>query len=463
MSKRTPLWAIPALNKISKDSYEPNEAMTLPEEDLYAELKRREAENVFPIHVFPPELTPWINFLLVGFRAEASFVGTALLQAGSVAIGSGLRARMSTMTEKLSIYSALVGYTSSGKSVVIDNMFEPIKEIQTKLDQENEELEKQRENHEDFSKKALIVEDTTFGSFVDLLAQNPKGVNKVYDELSTFFDDMERFKTINAGEDKFWLKAWNSKADHKQSRKGKVMVNVPRETFFCNIFGGTQPIFLKLFFQKNRYESGFSSRFLFALQPKYEIMEIDPYLEFPEQAFDIYRKMIHVMYDTYKVPKHGWRPEEAYFTKQAIDVYQIWSKKHLTKVKAEKDDIVMNAKAGIYGKMKQYVVRFAGILKVMYKSCEDADYCRFEKIEPEYVRLACELADYYMDANYTAYEIVYKNLIVPPEIIEFVGACKSQNWNISKVAEAYGHDRKTIRARMTSYSKQYPHLFHSKS
>jgi hypothetical protein len=462
MGKKVALWSLPNLNKVPKDSHEPNEAMTLPEEDLYAELKRRESENVFPIDVFPPQLTPWLNFLLVGFRAEPSFVGTALLQAGSVAIGSGLRCRMSTMTEKLSIYSALVGYTSSGKSVVIDNMFEPIKEIQNRLDEENEELERSREGHEDFSKKAIITEDTTFGSFVDMLSQNPKGVSKVYDELSTFFDDMERFKSVNAGEDKFWLKAWNSRADHKQSRKGKISVNIPRETFFCNIFGGTQPIFLKLFFEKTRYESGFSSRFIFALQPKYEIMEIDPYLEFPTEAYDLYRKMIQSMYDTYKVVKHGWKPEEVYFTKQAIDVYQIWSKRHLAKVKAEKDDMVKNAKAGIYGKMKQYVVRFAGILKVMYKSCEDADYCRFEKIEPEYVRLACKLADYYMDANYTAYEIVYKNLIVPPEIVEFVGACKAHNWNITKVAEAYGHTRVTIRSRMRSYSKEYPHLFFSK-
>lgn len=463
MGRISKLWEFPQINKIEQQRHDPNEAMTLPEEDLYAELKRRESENVFPIDVFPPELTPWLNFLLVGFRAEPSFVGTALLQAGSVAIGSGLRSRMSTMTEKLSIYSALVGYTSSGKSVVIDNMFEPIKEIQNHLDAENAEAENSREGHEDFSKKSIITEDTTFGSFVDLLAQNPKGVNKVYDELSTFFDDMERFKTINAGEDKFWLKAWNSNADHKQTRKGKMSLNIPRETFFCNIFGGTQPIFLKLFFQKNRYESGFSSRFLFALQPKYEIMEIDPYLEFPEQAFDVYRKMIQVMYDTYKPIMHGHQPLEAYFTKQAIDVYQIWSKKHLKAVKAEKDEMVMNAKAGIYGKMKQYVVRFAGILKVMYKTCDNPDFCLFEKIEPDYVRLACRLADYYMDANFTAYEMVYKNLIVPPEIIEFVGACKAHNWNISRIADAYGHTRATIRSRINSYSKLYPHLFHSRS
>jgi hypothetical protein len=466
MAQRIKLWEIPSIQKLGKEKERLSAAMLLPEEDLMGELKRRQGEekNKFPMHIFPPSIHPWLSFLLLGMKAEPSFVGTALMQACSVGIGSGLRSRMSTMTEKLSIYSALVGYTSSGKSVVIDNMMEPIKEKQRELDKQNEEAKYDRDKGSmDFMKKAVITEDTTYGAFVELLMQNPKGVSKVYDELSTFFDDMERFKTVNAGEDKFWLKAWNSNAEHRQSRKTKGDMMIPRETFFCNIFGGTQPIFLKLFFQKNRYESGFSSRFLFALQPVYEIMEIDPFLEFPTDAYNIYRNMIHVMYETYRPGEHGAEPDVARFEKRGIEVFQIWSQKHLKAIRGEKDEMVKNAKAGIYGKMKQYVVRFACLLKAMYQSLDNPEFSKFQVIEMDYVRWACRLADYYIVANYTAYQMVNKNLIVPPEIIEFVGACKAHSWNISKVAEAYNHDRKTIRARINSYSKIYPHLFFSKS
>jgi hypothetical protein len=462
MGKKVALWSVANLNKLPKDSHEPNEAMTLPEEDLLAEIKRRESENVFPIDVFPSELNPWINHFLVGFRAEPGWVGTALMQACSVAIGSGFRVRMGTMVEKTVMYSVLAGGTSSGKSVVIDNMLEPIKEIQRELDKQNEEAERLSENTDSIMKKAIIVEDTTFGSFIDLLSQNPKGVSKVYDELSTFFDDMERFKTINQGEEKFWLKAWNSSQDHKQDRKAKKMLVIPRETFFSNIFGGIQPTYLNLFFQKNRYENGFSARFLFSIQPKYKIMRVDPYLQFPKEAYAIFQNMLRVMHSTYMPIMHGEQPKEAYFTRRAIDVFQAWDNKHFDEVNNEKDMIVMEAKAGIYGKMKQYVVRFSGILKVMYKTCEDPNFCQFEKIEDDYVRLACKLADYYAESAFTAYEIVNKNLLVPPEIIEFVGVCKLHHWNRTKIADAYGHTRKTIGTRIRQYSKEYPHLFMSK-
>ena len=440
---------------------DPNPAMTLPDEVLKDELKRRQL-GVFPSDVFPVELSPWLNYLLVDFKVEPSWVGLSLLAAASTAIGSGLRGQMGSFSEKLSIYGVLVGMTSSGKSVSVDHMFMPIKEIQKELDLENREAENQKmeDGSINYQKKGIITEDTTFGSFVELLLQNPKGVSKVYDELSTFFDDMERFKTVNAGEDKFWLKVWNSRADHRISRKGKAEMIIPEETLFCNIFGGTQPAFLRHFYIKTRFESGFSSRFLFAIQDKYEILSIDPDIQMPENAYQVYREMIHTLYETYRPNRHGDQPKAAKFTKEATEIYRVWQNKWHRKLKDINNDVEKDAKAGIFGKMKQYVIRFATILKAMDSAIPPVVFSpEFREIEGRYVTSATRLADYFIDSGYDAYDRVNKQTLIPPEVMQFLAILKAQNYNITKTADAYGTYPKKVRQLIQKCHKEYPNYF----
>lgn len=384
-----------------------------------------------------------------------------MLAAASTAIGSGLRGCVGSFQEKLSIYGVIAGRTSSGKSVSSDLMFMPIREIQRELDQENREAENTKldDGSVNYKKLAIVTEDTTFGSFVELLFQNPKGVSKVYDELSTFFDDMERFKTVNAGEDKFWLKAWNSKAEHRISRKGKPDMIIPEETLFCNIFGSIQPAFLKLFFIKNRFESGFSSRFLFTIQQDYEILDIDPEIQFPREAYGIYASMIHELYRAFKPLNHGQQFKVANFTKQGTTIYKIWQSKHISKLRAIKDETEKDARAGIYGKMKQYVIRFATILQAMEQAVPFCFSAEFDTIKPRHVENACRLGDYFIESGYDVFERVNKSTSIPPEVMEFLATLKLHNFNISKVADVYKCDRKKIRKLMRDYHREYPNYF----
>lgn len=439
---------------------EPSPAMLLPDEQLEDEMKRRQM-GAFPSDVFPIELMPWLNHLLVSFKVEPSWVGLSLLAATSTAIGSGLRGAVGSFQEKLAIYGVLVGMTSSGKSVSVDHMFMPIREIQKELDQENREAENTKldDGSINYKKLAIVTEDTTFGSFVELLFQNPKGVSKVYDELSTFFDDMERFKTVNAGEDKFWLKVWNSKAEHRISRKGKPDMIIPEETLFCNIFGGTQPAFLKHFYIKTRYESGFSSRFLFAIQDKYEILDIDPEIEFPREAYNTYASMIHELYRAYKPLNHGAQFKVARFTKESTAIYKVWQDGHIKKLRGIKNETEKDARAGIYGKMKQYVIRFATLLQAMEQAVPYCFSAEFDKINARHVRNACRLADYFMESGYDAFERVNKSTIIPPEVMEFLATLKANNFNFTKTADIYKCSRTKIRRLVAQYHKDYPTYF----
>lgn len=489
------------LPKAKVDYHKPTYAMTLPEEDLQAEIQRRQGRKEFPMDVFPEAIRPYLNYLLVDCGAYPGHVGLTLMCAASTAIGSGLRGRMATMEEKVVLYGVIVGGTSSGKSVAFSNLYKPIREIQKTLDKHNAAIENGRvdnddpihidnlsdiavapdghltnsptggrgakgpkrdwQDYEEHSKRAIMTEDTTLGSFMELLQQNPKGVSKVYDELSTFFDDMEKFQ-VNKGEDKFWIKIWNSNTDHRISRKGKADVIIPAETLFANIYGGTQPAFLKLFFQKNRYESGFSSRFLFSMPPKYEIMDVDPFLDFPQAAYEPYAKLMHCLHDTYSVLLHGTQPPVAVFSRASTEVFQAWNKKKLADVNNIADEGTKNAKAGVYGKMKQYIIRFATILKAMHMAATETWYkMDFKTIEPEYVTMACRIADYFYDQNFLAYEMVYQSSVVPSDVMEFYGVYKRFQFNQTDLANHYGVSRNTIRTRLKKFLKEYPKLFGS--
>lgn len=486
-------------------SYPPTAAMTLPDDNLISELMRRQGRKEFPVDVFPDVVRPFLNYLLVDCGAYPGHVGLTLLCAASTAIGSGLRGLMGTMEEKVAIYGVIVGGTSSGKSVAFSNLYKPIREIQKKLDAQNAAIEGGRVDSDDpihtenlsdiavapdghlttaagggrghkktypngsggwpeqqeHSKLSIITEDTTFGSFVELLHQNPKGVSKVYDELSTFFDDMEKFM-VNKGEDKFWLKIWNSNTDHRISRKSKADQIIPPETLFANIYGGTQPAFLKLFYTKNRYESGFSSRFLFSMPAQYTIMDVDPFMGFPVKAYEPYRDLLHSLYTSYKPIMHGQQPQVAAFTRASTEVFQAWNKKKLYDVNNIQDEGTKNAKAGIYGKMKQYIIRFSTILKAMHMAARGEWYAmEFATIEPEYVTMACRIADYFYDQNFVAYELVYQQNIVPADVMEFYGNYKRLNYNQAHLADLYGKSRNTIRDRLKKYLREYPRLFGS--
>ncbi len=449
------------------------DAITLSDDDLLEEIVKRQVNNPFPMDVFPSKIHDWIQFLTVTIQLEPCFVGLSMLEAASIGIGSALRGKMGIMVEKVSLFGCLVGYTSSGKSFALDMCMKPITKYQKLLDKENDEdplddtpvdaegYKEQKYKEYVDETKALYVKDATFDAFIQLMSNNPKGVTRYYDEFYSYFGDIERLK-VNAGDITFWTEKWNSNAEHRVKRKSKKTFQIPSNTLFCNLFGGTQPDFLKYFFTKGKLEQGFSWRFLYAIQPKYNIAEVDPYMEFPDEAYKHYEQMIDKMFERFKVYKHGAEPTVIALDKAGVDYYEVWRKRARAKVDACQDVMVKNARAGIYGKMKQYVIRFATILKVMHECCEYGEP-RLNKIEAHYVLWATKIADYFLESNFLAYQIVYENIVVPPDVKRLAMVLKKNHWNQTKTADELNISRMTLSRYVSKYSKAYPTVFESKN
>jgi DNA-binding protein Fis len=450
------------------------DAVTLSDKDLLSELVERQVGNPFPMDVFPDAFHDYIQFLTGDIELEPCFVGLSMIQAVSIAIGSGLRGQMGLMVEKPCVYGCLVGYTSSGKSFALDMCMKPIAKHQKMLDAINEEepmdtigeFEKDKEGGRHYREhvdetKALFVKDATFDAFIQLLTNNPKGVTRYYDEFYSYFVDIERLK-VNAGDITFWTEKWNSQADHRVKRKSKKAFFIPSETLFCNIFGGTQPDFLKYFFSKGKLEQGFSWRFLYAIQPKYNIAEVSAFLDFPDEAYAKYESTIDKVFDRFKVFTHGRMAEVIKFDKAGKDIYEAWRKAARAKVDMCDDVIIKNARAGIYGKMKQYVIRFATILQVMHE-CSYVHEPNIFRIDAIYVQMAVRLANYFIESNFLAYQIVYENLVVPPEVKRLAMVLKKHYWNRTTAAKELEVNRGTLIRYINKYSRQYPTVFETKN
>lgn len=101
-------------------------------DDMLEEIKQREkTANPFPLEVFHPNIKPFIDMIHEHYDIPRSFIGLSMLTAYSTAIGNGYylsNKKLGAMP--LTIWASLVGMSSSGKSVIMKQIFDPLAEIQ---------------------------------------------------------------------------------------------------------------------------------------------------------------------------------------------------------------------------------------------------------------------------------------------------------------------------------------------
>ncbi len=469
-------------NKKTNDSH--SLASTLTDESLLEEMKKREEDSVsrFPLEVFPSYLKPLIANFLEDKEIEPCFIGTTMLAAMSTAIGSGLKVQFGTFREKVNIYTCLVGYTSSGKSLVSDPFFRPLKEIEKANERAKEEAQRnamEDENDKDEWKPidksgTLMVSGTTTAALVDLLAQNPRGFCADFDEFVSWFQDMKRIKT-NADAVSVFTQFWNSSYDHRVDRKRERFL-IPAETLFITMFGGTQPDLLHNFFDDKKAEQGFTQRFLFAFQRVYTVAEPDIFAIEREDLYNTWNDLIHKTYKTYNVYSHGTNGTLFRVERVGLKVYDEWRKEARKWADNGVNASDRSTRMGIYGKLKQYCVRFAGILHAMnlfenpnYRINKDIPISEWQGIGTSIpdnhiipsgtVRKATMLCTYFLHSNYFAHQYTSNVSQIPPEIIEFAATLKALKYNQKAVAMALGKSRPTIKKWIVKYQKMYPQLF----
>lgn len=418
-----------------------------PTDALRSELAQREAtENIFPLEIFHPMMRPLINAVVENYDIDRGFIGLGLLTSFSTAIGTSFC--VSTNGKKpiyLSVWGCMVGMTSSGKSLNLDLTFSPHFVQQTLYDiewQEKTEGMSEGQIRESHMPTVLFM-DAYIPTLVRwILPDNPKGVCKIQDELLEWINGMNpNAKNGKEGTDEqFWLKVWNCAAAYIM-RSGKQKTTLPRP--FVNVFGGTQFEMLPQFFSKNRDVTGFIFRLLFAIDPRHTIVSPNPFFTMPREFEKPYEDMIKLLHDKFEVTNANDAPNMCILGKDTAQVYHNWVTQNVKRINRIDDNREKNIQAGIFGKIKEYALRFTAILYITDKcfnalaKSDTPDYFEIgltpeNHVPVDYMHRALMACEYFYKSAGTAYKIAKEHEQAPAEWLTFA-ALFNRGYSFTKI------------------------------
>jgi Protein of unknown function (DUF3987) len=388
-----------------------------PETSLLA--TRRMPAPRLPLDVFGPFWGDWIAASGEEKGAPADYIAAGLLSAASVLLGnSRWGSPWPGWKEPPVLWSALVGNPSSGKSPALDAVGELLRRLEV---ERNADLDERRRLHEADKQSAkerrvlweqrvkaavkdggvapplpadaevtdlpqrrrLMTTDPTTEKLVRLVAENPRGLILMRDELAGWIGGMDRYN--GAGSDRAcWLEAYGGRPFFPDRVKDTTPIQVPHLT--VAITGGIQPDRLANMVLRGD-DDGLAARFLYVfpepLRPERPGRHADH-----ETAMAAFRRLLTLEMVIAEMPK----PLVLKMDSAAATVLQEW--------REEAADLEDGA-AGLFlswlGKLSGLAVRLALVVEHLWWAGEHAHRRPPEAISERATTAAVALlADYAM-------------------------------------------------------------------
>lgn len=434
-------------------------------------LRRDLTTNRFPLEVFHPSLKPFLNALCHEYDIPASYAGASILSGLSSAIGTSYVVSTNGVDfVPLPVWVVLVGLSSGGKSMMQNFAFQPHQAIQQIFDKEweaktghlgNEKREKERY-------ECLLFRDAHVSTLIrTILRDNPKGVVKFTDEIIEVINGMAQYGKKEGIDEQFMLSTWSC-LPFQAARSGKTIINLPRP--FVNFIGGTQKSVLPKFLANNRDGSGFAFRFLFALPDEERIALPNPEFAMPANFRQPYLDCINRLYFGLPVTDSYQTPKVCQLSPEAVRQYVQWYRAKADVLNRITDPEDKATFASIYGKVKEYALRFAGVLclhdRAMENSHNDgfqAGFLEHETIGFDLMDRAIKLADYFFISAIDTYRIVDTRRTAPQEVL-ICAAMLRNGRSLSDIAEVLHKDRKykmRVHRELKVWIKRYPRVFNA--
>ena len=268
----------------------------------------------FPSDALIQPIREYVDRASFGAGVTFAHVAVPLLSIASGVVGTARRIQASrSWIEPLSIWSALVGFSGTGKTPGIGVAKRALTEIERNRKAKISELEREHETRAETAKAThkkwlkdveeataaglppppmppeaskigpfviprIYVTDSTIERIAVLLEARPAGLQVIADELAGLFANMSRY---SSGSDReFWLDAWNGRS-YTVERMGRPAVTL--DHLLVGITGGLQPDKLVRVFEGD--DDGMYACICFAWpsEPEYrplsnEVSEIEPEL-----------------------------------------------------------------------------------------------------------------------------------------------------------------------------------------
>lgn len=454
----------PDINEFAKK----HNLSTSSDHELEDELERRKIKKQFPLDVFHDNIKPYIQNLVDKYDLPRSYVGLSMLSAYSSAIGSAYHLSINKLGDiYFPVWACLEGISSQGKSLVMNQVFKPLFAIQEEI--EEDWFDKIEDKTDDairqMPSKQLIYSETHIPTLIkDVMPSNPKGILQDADEILAWINGMNQLSSgkKEGTDEQFWMKSWNCKS-HRKRLSGNQLFVIKRP--FLNVFGGAQPSVMWKLFKNDRATTGFIFRLLFAVPEETKIAEPSLLFDMPAEMEKLHSNSLRSLYNDLPMDDDE-ESRPMYVDPKALNVYNDWSSSKIKEINCMKDILEKEIHAGIMGKVKEYCLRFSGILHLADKSYETMNYTRSELVSVETMERAIKLAEYFYDAAINISERVNEKVIASPDVIRFASYIKA-GFSFQRIGDLeWPRDSEAARRMKASrlvkkYIKEFPKVFNA--
>jgi len=392
---------------------------------------------IFPADKFPFTIHNLTEESQKSLGYYPDHLGTAVLFAASVAIGTTLRLKVKNeWREYATLFAALVGAPGTTKSHALSLALKPLEQAEKNNLKEYSSQKADYDNAETKGEKPILkqhlISDATTEGICLALTQNLRGVGLVRDELAGWLKDMNKYRA--GSDEQFYLSIWSGKPV-KVNRKTQDTISIFNPK--VDVIGTIQPGILNDIANGSKSKNGFIDRILFAYPDKFEATEWSEN-ELSRELMNEYGNIIQKLLDLEYVRDESgeFQPGEVIFSTGAKKVFTQWYNKNAN---LKFDATFSEQLRDSYAKLDVYVCRIALIMQMLFWASGEDD--QYRDISDKSIHAAIDLTEYYRTTFKKVIEQV--NKVETPAELKVVLKMRANNTSYRDIEAATGVPKST--------------------
>jgi hypothetical protein len=337
----------------------------------------RPSNLTFPLETLPPILRQYVIEQAAALPVPIDLIAIPALVVASAAIGRTRDIELKPgWIEHVSIYAAIVSTTGSLKTPALSKTTEPLRKRHRQyLDEYKKRLQQYEADLAAYSKalnayksdkageipvkptppvlRRTWTADVTIEKLAAILAENPRGLVILRDELTAWVRGMNQYRGGKGADKQFYLSAWSG-TPVAVDRQGKEGVFISRP--FLSVAGCITPDGLADLNDESSGEDGFIQRLLFAypepVKTRWSEAMVSPRTQ--EAYCDLFEALQDLTMVTDGLSGEE-RPLTLTLTPEAKALFVQWHDDHCQQAECSTAPFL----PGVYSKLKGYCARLA--------------------------------------------------------------------------------------------------------
>jgi hypothetical protein len=379
---------------------------------LWRPLRFSELPSVepFPLDVLPGPVARFVREGAAAIGCPPDFLAVPALAVAGGAIGRSASLRLKDgYFASATIFAACIGPPSDGKTPALDSVAQAIRRIDDTLSDEHDqamarwEEEAARLEGRNGKKtqlppkpkpRRIDIDDATMEVLPLLLADNPRGLVMVRDELTAFLLGMNQYKAAGKGNDRaVALKLWAGKSIIKDrvNHENRVPVRCPHPRL--SMVGGIVPDMVTAMVDPKGRVDGLLDRFLFCYPDQLPVPGWSD-RGIPDDVVESWCKLVTRLWKRPLAAKDGRSvPHVVRFTSAGKGSWRECYARHVAEMN---DPGFPPSLRGPWGKFREYAGRLALVLVLLEHAAEpNADEYGVPEVGAGRVEAAWRLVSYF--------------------------------------------------------------------